>query len=981
MKWPYSFNMIESMQAFYERLKQLFADVGSDMQEQKTRVDTLMQNTPQPSEVVDMRTGRDSQTYPVARDMVLGEIGKTEATQAQINADHAEQLADMLTQLSLKANANDVEAQIAAVTSGSPAGVFDTLASLQAAYPSGDNHIYIVTGDNGNWYYWKLSTAQWTVGGSYLPTGLADGSVDVNNLSDNVATKGYPFDKHALVPPVIRSGILKIKMYNADPTKQYVLASVNRNDPTTSNNWILNIYEWVNGNFGNKVCEWRVTTYTPSANIETIRLSGTPVFADILVNWANIPDGTSLVTNTFAQTGLHLFTYADQVDLNAFVGSAIGSQVKTKGYPFQPNAVVPSVIKNAILDLKLYNADSSKQYVLYVFRRNISTSGGVWTISIYEWVSGAIGAKVCEWIPYTYSPNANVERIVLSPYSNSNIRAEIIVDWTQVPDGTDFTSSFYDATGIHDLAYKKLTSNKLSSVSLTNIAKVTNIPTSSLLSNNNVLDQINSSVSGISVHFKPQNVEFNIFELPAQIFSTAIYAFCVVRERGRIVERRLLPYSADATVYDFILSKSYHLINDIEVCFGYCDANLNTISQSNAALASSTADTNLIDTRVKYIVSGLITSDLAWSGNANWKSARYTLKFLSFDLMNLDIKETQHFPKQLNMPHYLPAQNIDNGFFNQMYFLGRWARKTVQSTDCMYSVNLGSAIFAKIKGTTQVQIGFLNNGNPTGNPQEIAYSVDGGDYIRDSVDHAPFTITGLDTNEHYLRIVLAGNKDADLVWSGDQGFAFTGITVDAGATIEPVKPKSRVLVAFGDSISAGCWVLDRATPSQGYAAEENYVEQCCDLLRINDVRVAFSASGVTKAGTGGVPAMPAFIDNMDAATPEKSDLPDFITINMGTNDGAATSQDFQTAYQSCVNRIQQKYPGVIIFCILPFIGYRKTEIQAVVSASENTEFIDTTGWNITTQDGVHPDLNGSITAGQKLAEFLVNYFGKSYFLV
>ncbi|MCO7175564.1 hypothetical protein ACFP7A_00775 [Sporolactobacillus kofuensis] len=93
MKWPYSFDMIESMKAFYDRLKQLFADVGSDMQEQKTRVDNLVNGVEQPSEVVDMHLGRDSQTYPVARDMVLGEIGKTEAAQAVINADTAAQLA------------------------------------------------------------------------------------------------------------------------------------------------------------------------------------------------------------------------------------------------------------------------------------------------------------------------------------------------------------------------------------------------------------------------------------------------------------------------------------------------------------------------------------------------------------------------------------------------------------------------------------------------------------------------------------------------------------------------------------------------------------------------------------------------------------------------------------------------------------------------------------------------------------------------
>ena len=102
---------------------------------------------------------------------------------------------------------------------------------------------------------------------------------------------------------------------------------------------------------------------------------------------------------------------------------------------------------------------------------------------------------------------------------------------------------------------------------------------------------------------------------------------------------------------------------------------------------------------------------------------------------------------------------------------------------------------------------------------------------------------------------------------------------------------------------------------------------------------------------------------------------------MGTNDSAATSMVFQNAYQACINRIQTKYPGVTIFCMLPFNGVKNTEIQAVVNGSANTVFIDTTGWGVTYVDGIHPDTNGSITGGTKLAQFLVNYFGKSYFMV
>ncbi|WP_028977980.1 hypothetical protein [Sporolactobacillus terrae] len=95
MRWPYPNIGVLTTRAFRNLLNKIFGDIGADMQEQKSRVDNLITSNPQPSEIQDMRTGRDGQTYPVARDMVLGEIAKTEAAQAEINQDTAAQLADI----------------------------------------------------------------------------------------------------------------------------------------------------------------------------------------------------------------------------------------------------------------------------------------------------------------------------------------------------------------------------------------------------------------------------------------------------------------------------------------------------------------------------------------------------------------------------------------------------------------------------------------------------------------------------------------------------------------------------------------------------------------------------------------------------------------------------------------------------------------------------------------------------------------------
>lgn len=61
-----------------------------------------------------------------------------------------------------------------AMASGSPKGVYATLALLQSAYPTGTTGAYLVSAD-GNWYYYN-GTA-WVSGGIYQSTGIADSSV------------------------------------------------------------------------------------------------------------------------------------------------------------------------------------------------------------------------------------------------------------------------------------------------------------------------------------------------------------------------------------------------------------------------------------------------------------------------------------------------------------------------------------------------------------------------------------------------------------------------------------------------------------------------------------------------------------------------------------------------------------------------------------------------------------------------------------
>ena len=70
---------------------------------------------------------------------------------------------------------------MSSVASGSPKGVYSTIADLQTAYPTGTDGIYVVSA-NGHWYYWNGSA--WTDGGAYLSNLIA------NNKLMNLALYG-----------------------------------------------------------------------------------------------------------------------------------------------------------------------------------------------------------------------------------------------------------------------------------------------------------------------------------------------------------------------------------------------------------------------------------------------------------------------------------------------------------------------------------------------------------------------------------------------------------------------------------------------------------------------------------------------------------------------------------------------------------------------------------------------------------------------
>lgn len=297
-------------------------------------------------------------------------------------------------------------------------------------------------------------------------------------------------------------------------------------------------------------------------------------------------------------------------------------------------------------------------------------------------------------------------------------------------------------------------------------------------------------------------------------------------------------------------------------------------------------------------------------------------------------------------------------------FQGRWAVKTVQGQRVMYTTNLGAEIDFQVTEASFVRLTFLKTAADL--PSWVAVQVDGLPYQRQAVSATPLRLT-FDGRPHVVRVVYSGNTDEDPVWFGDGGWAVKALTTDGD--LQPVQIGRRSLTLIGDSITAGCWVAGHQ-PGADYRGEANYAAIASDLLNARNVRIAYSAAGLGKPGTGGVPALPDVLTALDAETPWDPVITDVVVINVGTNDGRSSATDFAVRFRQFVNQVQQLYGNSRIAVMVPFSQRFDRVIRDVTQSFMHVELIETADWQPGLTDHVHLNLAGSQVAGERLADAL-----------
>ena len=296
---------------------------------------------------------------------------------------------------------------------------------------------------------------------------------------------------------------------------------------------------------------------------------------------------------------------------------------------------------------------------------------------------------------------------------------------------------------------------------------------------------------------------------------------------------------------------------------------------------------------------------------------------------------------------------------------GRWTVKKINNMPTLYTTNLGSYLRFKVSNAKKCQITVLPNQNSLSPSQVFAFRIDGGKWQRAQASLEKIDIP-LDSILHTIEIMAAGNSDIDEVWQGNEGFAIKNIYLDNGAIM--AAPQRPVVNFIGDSITAGCWVVGNH-PAADYRPETNYAGICADLLNVDSVRIAYSAGGVLRPATGGVPTADVFLGKIDNQTLWTPNHPDLNVINLGVNDRRFPLAQFTAAFDLFIQQVKLTFPHTPLAIIIPFSQTFASEIRKIAT-KHNCSIIETKTWSHSFTDGLHPDQAGAIAEGKMLAQAL-----------
>lgn len=299
-------------------------------------------------------------------------------------------------------------------------------------------------------------------------------------------------------------------------------------------------------------------------------------------------------------------------------------------------------------------------------------------------------------------------------------------------------------------------------------------------------------------------------------------------------------------------------------------------------------------------------------------------------------------------------------------FIGRW----VANGNAMQTGYPGSSFSFYVTGATAITIQISD-------ATRIAYKLDDDDYQLLVISSGSVKIRGLSRDTHRVKVVICTSHTT---WAGSNYATVSGISVDTGYIYAQNKTKKNILV-FGDSITEG-WCADNSLVSAPDCAWWNVLS---DKLVVDITPVGMGGIGYTNKSNGGYPAVnttPSYIENISSDTAVSDTNFDVILLELGVNDWKSKTEvdsDYVSTVETVLTRIKSKYSKSDIHALLPFNqnGWPSLK-QAYEDAGVH---VISTDWysNISFYDELHPNRSGGRIIANQLKDYLVNFYGGSYF--
>jgi len=254
---------------------------------------------------------------------------------------------------------------------------------------------------------------------------------------------------------------------------------------------------------------------------------------------------------------------------------------------------------------------------------------------------------------------------------------------------------------------------------------------------------------------------------------------------------------------------------------------------------------------------------------------------------------------------------------------------------------------------------------------ELWVSVDGQPMqkreIANAVDCSPQSAT-ITAPWHTLEVFIKSTTETQTRWAENAPTAVivTSIQIASGASYKAPSTRPNRAIFYGDSITEGVRTLGY-TAANDTDRNDNLASWSASVARALNAEygiVGFGGSGLTVTGSGAVPPTPqTFNLTVPGVARSFQASPNFIFINLGTNDESATSAAFVTAASALLQGLVQNCPSSRIIVMTPFDQEHAADWQTAVAQFPGARIaiMDTSGFLVVANGA--DDLNLHPTAG------------------